>query len=42
MLARDVYFRRARFPLATASVEMVLVLAAIGLVGYALLPVIGY
>ena len=42
MLVRGAYFRRARFPLATASIKMVLVLAAIGLVGYALLPVIGY
>ena len=42
MLVRDAYFLRARFPLATACIEMVLILAAIGLIGYALLPVIGY
>ena len=33
---------RGRFPLATACVEMVLMLAAIGFVGYSLLPLIGY
>ena len=33
---------RGRFPLATACVEMILMLAAIGFVGYSLLPLIGY
>jgi hypothetical protein len=42
MLARDAYFLIARFPLAAACLEMVLMLAIIGLIGYALLPIIGY
>jgi hypothetical protein len=42
MPAKDAYFLRARFSLATACLEMVLMLAVIGLIGYALLPIIGY
>jgi len=42
MLARDAYLLRARYPMAAVCIEMVLMSAAIGLIGYALLPVIGY
>jgi hypothetical protein len=42
MQAREAYFLRGRFPFATVCIETVLIFAAIGLIGYALLPVIGY
>jgi hypothetical protein len=42
MLTKDAYIHRERLPLVTACIEMVLISAAIGLIGYALLPVIGY
>lgn len=42
MFTKDAYILTERFPWATVCVEIVLIFAAIGLVGYALLPVIGY
>ena len=42
MLTKEASFLRERFHLATACIEMVLISAAIGLIGYALLPLVGF